>query len=128
MEVPSDSFGGVSPERKASQMMRTFFTFVAVKVVLAQLESSGRGALASMNPEAYKTLTEMLEAHPMKDGDEWIQMLLKRNEMMAVRILEVRAAYGEQDFEWDQLQKVTVESMAKTTTKLLQEHAADSFT
>ena len=29
MYVPSDSFGGVSPERRAAQSMLTFFTFVA---------------------------------------------------------------------------------------------------
>lgn len=29
--VPSDSFGGQSPERKASTILRTFFTFVAAR-------------------------------------------------------------------------------------------------
>lgn len=33
MYVPSDSFGGLSPERKASNALRTLFTFVAVRVV-----------------------------------------------------------------------------------------------
>ena len=31
MEVPSDSFGGQSPERKAAGALRTLFTFCAVK-------------------------------------------------------------------------------------------------
>lgn len=30
-QVPSDSFGGRSPERKAADALRNFFTFAAVK-------------------------------------------------------------------------------------------------
>lgn len=40
MSVPSESFGGVSPERKASQPLQTFFTFCAAKA-----RGSGDGAL-----------------------------------------------------------------------------------
>ena len=39
----SDSFGGRSPERVASDALRTLFTFAAAKIILAQLEGSGRG-------------------------------------------------------------------------------------
>lgn len=42
MYVPSDSFGGMSPERRAAQSLQTFFTFVAAKVVMSQLEVSWR--------------------------------------------------------------------------------------
>ena len=31
MHVPSDSFGGQSPEKKASTALQTLFTFIAVK-------------------------------------------------------------------------------------------------
>lgn len=127
MYVPSDSFGGISPERKASQAMQTLFTFVAVKVVLAQLEGSGRGALASMNPRSYQTLQQMLIDKPMKDGDEWLRCLLQRDEMLAMRILEVRRSYSVEDFEWDQLQRLTQEGVACSNTALLQQHAQHSF-
>uniref|UniRef100_A0A061S3J9 Uncharacterized protein n=1 Tax=Tetraselmis sp. GSL018 TaxID=582737 RepID=A0A061S3J9_9CHLO len=63
MYVPSDSFGGVSPERKASELLRTLHTFIAARIVLAQLEGSGRGSLASYNTEFYATLKEHLEVH-----------------------------------------------------------------
>jgi hypothetical protein len=36
MEVPSDSFGGQSPERKAATALRTLFTFCAVKCASEQ--------------------------------------------------------------------------------------------
>ena len=32
MEVPSDVFGGKSPEHKAAEALQTFFTYCAVKV------------------------------------------------------------------------------------------------
>lgn len=128
MYVPSDSFGGISPERKASKALQTLFTFIAVKVVLAQLEGSGRGALASMNPRSFETLQQMLLEIPMKDGDAWMKTLLQRDEMLALRILEVRRSYCLEDFEWDQLQRLTQEGVARSNTALMQQHAQTSFT
>lgn len=49
VHVPSDSFGGLSPERKAAEPLRRLFTFAAARIILAQLEGSGRGDLASYN-------------------------------------------------------------------------------
>ena len=49
IHVPSDSFGGLSPERKASEALRRLLTFAACRIILAQLEGSGRGDLASYN-------------------------------------------------------------------------------
>eukprot|EP00958_Prasinococcus_capsulatus_P014854 scaffold1564_cov389-Prasinococcus_capsulatus_cf.AAC.13 len=40
MYVPPDTFGGISPERKLAQTMPKFFTWVAVHIVLAQLQNS----------------------------------------------------------------------------------------
>ncbi|KAK9909294.1 hypothetical protein WJX75_000097 [Coccomyxa subellipsoidea] len=101
MYVPSDSFGGRSPERKASDLLRTLFTFCAAKIVMAQLEGSGRGGLGSYNADAYQDLSTFLQEQPMRDGDAWLELLLKKNEMLALRVLEVRKAYCEEDFEWD---------------------------
>ena len=84
--VPSDSFGGVSPERKGAEVINTFFTFVAVKIVLAQLEgsSSGRGTTAgAYNPEGYKVLDTFLREHPLKNSpDIWLGKLMKTDKMI----------------------------------------------
>lgn len=40
MHVPSDSFGGASPEAKGAQAMTQLLTFAASKIILAQLEVS----------------------------------------------------------------------------------------
>lgn len=90
MLPPSLSFGGLSPERKASELMRTLMTFIAARVVLAQLEGSGRGALGSYNATAYADLHSFLTDVPLKNGDEWLGQLMTRNSMLALRIMEVR--------------------------------------
>lgn len=128
MYVPSDSFGGQSPERKASSALRNLFTFIAVKIVLAQLEGSGRGALASYNPRSYEDLVGFIADHPMTDGDAWLKLLLTKNEMLAVRIMEVRATYAEEDFEWDQTQRLAVKGVKEANARLMQQHATESFT
>ena len=57
-------------------------TLVSRRIVLAQLEGSGRGALASMNPRSYEDLVGLIQEHPMTDGDAWLKMLLVKNEML----------------------------------------------
>lgn len=52
------------------------------RIVLAQLEGSGRGSLGSYNADSYEALTTMLHEEPMKDGDAWVEKLLQRNEML----------------------------------------------
>lgn len=127
MHVPSDSFGGSSPERKASDMLRTLFTFVAAKVILDQLEGSGRGSLASYNTESYEELHQFLVDVPMKDGDAWLTALMQQNSMLAVRVMEVRDAYCESDFEWDTLKWMATREMKGANTKLMQNHAENAF-
>jgi len=62
--IPSDSFGGRSPERVAADALRSLFTFAAAKIVLAQLEGSGRGGLAAYDKGAYDALSAALLGWP----------------------------------------------------------------
>lgn len=52
------------------------------RIVLAQLEGSGRGSLASYNSRSYEDLVGLIEEHPMTDGDAWLKLLLAKNEML----------------------------------------------
>jgi hypothetical protein len=52
------------------------------RVILAQLEGSGRGALGSYNSDQFQLLRDLLEAVPFKDGDEWLEHLLKQDRML----------------------------------------------
>ena len=96
-----------------------------------QLEGSGRGALGSYNEGAYQELSSFLAEQPIKNGDEWVAQLMRRNSMLGecmaqegstdcmvevflhlhssvsgLRVLEVRLAYCNEDFEFDQLEKL----------------------
>jgi len=95
---------------------------------MAQLEGSGRGALGSFNASGYITLSKFIETHPLRsNGDEWLSKLMLEDEMLGVRIMEVRAAYAKSDFEWDNCQRVAVEDMMKANTAVMRQHAQSRF-
>mmetsp|Transcript_3462 Transcript_3462/g.9981 ORF Transcript_3462/g.9981 Transcript_3462/m.9981 type:complete len:227 (-) Transcript_3462:304-984(-) len=121
MQIPSDSFGGVSPEKKAADALRTLFTFVAARVVLSQLERSGRGSHETYNADAYEILADHLASRPMKDGDKWLAELIAKNKLLGCRISEVREAYAEDDFQWDQLRNLAVTETKEQNVSMLRE-------
>jgi hypothetical protein len=73
------SFGGVSPERAGSRALRNLFTFIAARIVLSQLEGSGRGSLAAYDAAAYNDLLDFLQTEKMVDCDEWLAQLKRKN-------------------------------------------------
>lgn len=52
------------------------------RVVLSQLSGGGRGEIGSYNAEHYAVLTALLDEMPMKDGDEWMSAMMKKNKML----------------------------------------------
>ncbi|KAL4431281.1 hypothetical protein ABPG75_006537 [Micractinium tetrahymenae] len=130
MYVPSDSFGGQSPERRAALSLQTFFTFVAAKascVVMSQLEGIGRSDLGAYNAEGAQTLRHFLVNEPMRDCNAWLAKLMQQDELLGVRIMEVRQAYAREDFEWGNLKRLAIEGLEQQNTRLLREHAAQRF-
>jgi hypothetical protein len=73
------SFGGLSPERKASQALEALLTFTAAKIVLAQLEGSGRGALGAYNSTAYAVLSTQLQDVPLRNAEAWLADLMAKD-------------------------------------------------
>lgn len=45
-----------------------------------------------------------------------------------IRIMEVRAAYAKEDFEWDNLKRLAIDGLAADNTRLLRQHANHRFT
>ncbi|KAL0031954.1 hypothetical protein WJX79_008348 [Trebouxia sp. C0005] len=127
MYVPSDSFQGKSPEKKAAIALRTMFTFVACKVVLSQLAGRGRGEIGAYNTEHYSLLMTMLEEKPMKDGDEWLSTMMRKDKMLAMRIMDVRAAYCVEDFEWEMCRKIARQDMKDANVNLMRQYADIAF-
>lgn len=124
------SFGGLSPERKAGDLLRTFFTFTACKIIMAQLQGDGRGDLGSFGGAQYNTLTRFLTEQPLgkMDSDEWLGKLMQEDELLAVRIMEVRLAYMQKDFEWDNLKKCALRETDLANIRVMRKHAVSNFT
>ncbi|GBF88083.1 hypothetical protein Rsub_00795 [Raphidocelis subcapitata] len=129
--VPSDSFGGLSPEKKAANSLRALFTFIACRVILAQLEGSGRGALGAYNAAAYTLLSERLQGggagQISRDPDAWLEGVLEEDPALGLRVLEVRDAYCREGFEWDQLQRLAVRDTKEANLQLMRRAAGASL-
>lgn len=120
MYVPG--FGEASPEKKAAKNLHNFFTYVAVKIVTAQLES--------YNPEAHVELMEFLERNSLNDGDEFCATLMRespRHKSLAMRILEVRSAYCKNDFEWDNLKRLASKIVDESNTRLMRDYVLETL-
>ncbi|XP_054787271.1 chaperonin-like RBCX protein 1, chloroplastic [Prosopis cineraria] len=119
MYVPG--YGEASPEAKAAKNLHNFFTYIAVKIVSAQLQSYNR--------EAYEELMEFLSRHSLNDGDMFCASMMRessRHKSLALRILEVRSAYCKQDFEWDNLKRVAVKMVNESNTRLMREYISET--
>ncbi|KAM7506295.1 hypothetical protein LguiB_005199 [Lonicera macranthoides] len=119
MYVPG--FGEASPEAKAAKNLHNFFTYIAVRIVTAQLES--------YNTEAYKELMEFLDRHSVNDGDKFCANLMRespRHKSLAMRILEVRSAYCKRDFEWDNLERLASKMVDDSNTRLMREYVLET--
>jgi len=55
---------------------------VCYRVVLSQLSGAGRGDIGSYNADHYSLLMTLLEEKPMKDGDEWLSTMMRKDRML----------------------------------------------
>ncbi|KAL6596228.1 hypothetical protein ACP70R_047592 [Stipagrostis hirtigluma subsp. patula] len=118
MYVPG--FGEGSPEKKAAINLQHFFNYIAVRIVLAQLESYNR--------EAYVELKEFVSRTPLNDAEIFCKKLIRespRHKGLAMRILEVRSAYAKTDFEWDNLKKLSFKMVDEANTKLMRDYVLE---
>ncbi|KAL1560050.1 Chaperonin-like RBCX protein 1, chloroplastic [Salvia divinorum] len=119
MYVPG--FGEASPEAKAAKHLHDFFTYVAVRIVIAQLES--------YNEEAYADMMKFMENHSVDDGDKFCADLMRESsnhKALALRILEVRSAYCKTDFEWDNLQRLSSKMVEDRNTKVMRDYLSET--
>lgn len=74
MYVPAgddSGFGEGSPERKAAINLQHFFNYIAVSIVLAQLESYNR--------EAYLELKEFISRTSLNDAEIFCEKLMRES-------------------------------------------------
>ncbi|XP_006659412.1 chaperonin-like RBCX protein 1, chloroplastic [Oryza brachyantha] len=119
MYVPG--FGEGSPEKKAAMNLQHFFNYIAVRVVLTQLESYNR--------EAYGELMEFVNRNSLNDADTFCKKLIRespRHKQLAMRILEVRSAYVKNDFEWDNLKRLSFKMVDEANTRLMRDYVLET--
>lgn len=120
--------------------MRSLFTFTASKIVLAQLEGSGRGGLASYDATLYTALADALASFtdatsptspPPPPGltraDAWLATLARTHRGAALRVMEVRAEYAARDFEWESAAKLSGLGLREANIKIMKALATDSL-
>lgn len=131
----ANALGGDSAELKGAQTMRRLFTFVAIRVVQGHIE--GLGNDGGFAPQAtgmdgtsdcpdYDDLRWHMENVELGDGDSWISALMKKNPVVALRVLEARKAYCE-EFDYDLLRDCVAEVISEGNVRLMQEHMAASL-
>ena len=129
MHVPTDAFGGMSPEFKAASALKTLFTMVAVRIVLAQEEGydneGGGGTPTSI------ALGKFLEDNPLRDGNEWLQKMLECEQtelrLIALRLIEVRRAYAESQFDFNEVRNTARLEIEKDNDKLMVDYMKQSL-
>ncbi|CAI5489676.1 unnamed protein product [Closterium sp. Naga37s-1] len=107
---------GESPEARSAGALHNFFTYIAVRIVLSQLQAYNR--------EGYAELKEFTDRVPLKDGDQFCATLMRespRHKKFAMRILEVRQAYALEDFEWENLRSVSLKRMEEGNKQLMRD-------
>ena len=111
MHVPTDAFGGMSPEYKAASALKNLFTMVAVRVVMAQ--EQGYDNEGGAMTETYRGLQDYLSANPLRDGNKWLEQLMRHEDnnmrLTALRLLEVRKAYASGQFDFADMHELAVE-------------------
>jgi hypothetical protein len=146
MSVPPGAFGGTTPEKKAASMMESMFTYIACWIVIDQTENAApkintADGTDGANQDAqdvdsdsatrevrrvvnvHEFLLNFLEANPVKDADAFMRLLSKASPEIAMRVMEVRAAYAEDDFEWQNSRRLALENMRKVNGDVMREHA-----
>ena len=130
MFVPADGFGGERPETKGAAALSRLFTFVAIRIVQAQLEGLGgdggfapqaTGMKGNVESPSYDALRRTMEEVPLGDGDSWIEALMERDSALALRLMSVREAYA-LDFDWQLLAGLTARRVADGNTRLMRAH------
>ena len=111
---------------------------------MAQLEGSGRGSLASYNAPGYEALRDSISDLSTMDCNAWLKQLAQRDRMIgafspsitrkitiqhsvALRVCEVRSAYCEHDFEWENCKRVTLSTLEEDNLTLMRDVLETSF-
>ena len=84
----------------------------------------------AMTP-TYKGLQDYLQENPLRDGNKWLEALMLHEDnnmrLTALRVLEVRKAYAEGQFDFKGMSSLAVEELTTENDKLMADYVKDSM-
>ena len=119
------------------------------RIVLSQLEDVHARSVSEQTNQSYKDLNDHLLNQRIVDSETWrvpsccvlamhdasydscvlccrLADLCKKNELLGVRVMEVRTAYTK-EFEWHHLENITKKTIKDSSMKLMREQAEARF-
>ena len=112
---------------KASEALKTLFTIAAVRTTLDQeLSYDNEGGSTALS----SALAGFLETHPLRNGDEWLEALMRDEPQLrlaALRLMETRAAYARENFDWQALRDLAVETTVRGNDALMVKYVEKSM-
>mmetsp|Transcript_31552 Transcript_31552/g.68961 ORF Transcript_31552/g.68961 Transcript_31552/m.68961 type:complete len:194 (-) Transcript_31552:130-711(-) len=139
------SYNGKSPERFVSEFLHAFFTQAGARIVLKQLEGlAPRSSLAITEEEQanisldgehttsraadhYEILKNYLEEVPCRDGDKWLEGIMKKDQLLGLRVAEARVAYAGDGFQWDVLKGMVPKQLEDGNAEVMRERVTSQI-
>jgi len=76
-------------------------------------------------------LANFLHENPLRDGNEWLRKMFSHEDtemrLLALRLLEVRKAYADGEFDFESVQRVAVEELTKDNDQLMSDYVKRSM-
>ena len=126
----------MSPERYAADHLVKLMTFIAARIILHQWEGRESIPTSRVGPVAdveasplqsqYQILLEHLE-NGMSNPDKWLEELMEKDPVLALRVSEVRDSYVNDGFEWQNLARLCKEEIGSRNVKIRTDYAAKKF-
>eukprot|EP00242_Pyramimonas_sp_CCMP2087_P004241 CAMPEP_0198198066 /NCGR_PEP_ID=MMETSP1445-20131203/1576_1 /TAXON_ID=36898 /ORGANISM="Pyramimonas sp., Strain CCMP2087" /LENGTH=168 /DNA_ID=CAMNT_0043867513 /DNA_START=168 /DNA_END=674 /DNA_ORIENTATION=- len=115
--------GGVPPETIAAQQIRKMYTFIAARTIMAEIKIEDYGNESRIRGLSHPVLEGLEEALTNGSGansDDFVSDMLQHPSidmrLAAVRIIEQRALYANEGFDWDRL-RATVDLEVQLDTE-----------
>merc|ERR1719356_1017317 len=108
-----------------AQKLPTLFTQAAIRVVMMQEETYHNEAVDPRSMPVTRALTKAIEERPVDNGDAWLAAMMVHEDaevrFAAIRVLETRAVYAKEGFDWEQLVREGTESVELANQRLMRD-------
>lgn len=126
MYVPTDSFGGLSPEKVAANVLKKVSTFASLEIIRIREEANAEEA----ETPAHEVLDAFMQKFPYKPSDDWTNQLTSSGgdlKLAALKLLQTREEFAQDAFDWNLVKSLTIESLKEEDAELMEEYMMKSM-